>query len=235
MMTIGITESDTNFQYYAPWVKGDSKGIEVIILSYKTQNYDDLKRCDGLVLSGGVDVHPRFYNNQRFDYPKATLFNEIRDEFEINIFNQARVLEMPILAICRGMQIANIALGGTLIQDLEEHGLKDHRKRPENDHIHDVHIVPDCLLKAIVHTDQGIVNSAHHQALGIIADPLTISARSEDQVIEAIEYKDPVQNPFFLGVQWHPERLYLLQDHQHFSQDIRSAFLLSIGQRKRLQ
>ena len=84
----------------------------------------------------------------------------------------------------------------------------------------------------MVHADQGIVNSAHHQALGKIANALTISARSEDDVIEAIEYKDPAANPFLIGVQWHPERLYLVQDHQHFSQDIRSAFLLSVHQTK---
>ena len=128
------------------------------------------------------------------------------------------------------MQIANIALGGTLIQDLEEYGLKDHRKRPENDHIHDVHIVPDCL-KGHRPYRSGIVNSAHHQALGIIADPLTISARSEDQVIEAIEYKDPVQNPFFLGVQWHPKGFTYYRIISIFT-GYPICLLLSIGQRK---
>ena len=232
MIKIGISESDTNFKYYAPWVIGNADDIEIVILSYKSQNYSDLEGCDGLVLSGGLDVHPRYYGVERLDYPGAADFNELRDEFEITIFKRAREMKIPVLAICRGMQIVNIALGGNLIQDLEEHGVGDHRKRSSGDHTHHIHIQPDCFLSGVVHADQGIVNSAHHQALGMIANDLSISARSEDDVIEAIEYKDPATNPFLIGVQWHPERLYLVQDHQHFSQDIRSAFLLSVHQTK---
>ena len=231
MITIGITESDTNFQYYAPYIQGDSKEINVSILSYKNRNETDLQKCDGIVLSGGIDVHPRFYNHDRIDYPLAQHFNEKRDEWELHVFDYARKNKIPVLAICRGMQIVNIALGGDLIQDIEERGNSNHRSTIFADGVHDIHLDKSSLIYSITQCEHGKVNSAHHQGLGILAEELSVSAHAEDSTIEAVEYKDKSAHAFLLGVQWHPERLHKVGGDDQFSKNIREAFLNEVRAR----
>ncbi len=223
MVRIGITESDTNFLNYPAWIQGD--GVEVIVLSYKNENKEDFSRCDGFLLSGGVDMHPSAYGNSRVDYPWATNFNGARDAFEREVFQYACLHEKPVLAICRGLQVVNVALGGNLIQDLQEQGFSNHRKGAEADREHLISVEPSSLLFSIAGQSQGLVNSAHHQGLDRIAESLRVSAWSDDRVVEAIEYKDFDQKPFFLGVQWHPERLRIQDSYTPFSMHIRQAFL----------
>jgi len=223
MVRIGITESDTNFLNYPAWIQGD--GVEVIVLSYKNENKEDFPRCDGFLLSGGVDMHPSAYGNSRVDYPWATNFNEARDAFELEVFQYACLHEKPVLAICRGLQVVNVALGGNLIQDLQEQGFSNHRKGAEADREHLISVEPSSLLFSIAGQSQGLVNSAHHQGLDRLAESLRVSAWSDDRVVEAIEYKDFDQKPFFLGVQWHPERLRIQDSNTPFSMHIRQAFL----------
>lgn len=223
MVRIGITESDTNFLNYPAWIQGD--GVEVIVLSYQNENKEDFSRCDGFLLSGGVDMHPSAYGNSRVDYPWATNFNEARDAFELEVFQYACLHEKPVLAICRGLQVVNVALGGNLIQDLQEQGFLNHRKGAEADREHFISVEPSSLLFSITGQSQGLVNSAHHQGLDRLAESLRVSGWSEDRVVEAIEYKDFDQKPFFLGVQWHPERLRIQDSYTPFSMHIRQAFL----------
>jgi len=229
MKTIGITQSDSKFHLYAPWVKGEDEDIEVITLSYDTQNLEDLTKCDALVLSGGVDSHPRFYHNSRLDYPGAPKeFNEVRDEFELKVFEYARKKNLPVLAICRGMQLVNCALGGDLIQDLEEKNYNDHKRKGElEDGVHLINVEPGSFFYNIAKQSKGDVNSAHHQGLGKIADELKVTAVSDDNVPEAVEYKSNTNKPWFLAVQWHPERL-ATEDTKAFSENIRISFLESI-------
>ncbi len=223
MVRIGITESDTNFLNYPAWIQGD--GVEVIVLSYRNKNKEDFPRCDGFLLSGGVDMHPSAYGNSRVDYPWATNFNEARDAFELEVFQYACLHEKPVLAICRGLQVVNVALGGNLIQDLQEQGFSNHRKGAEADREHLISVEPSSLLFSIAGQSQGLVNSAHHQGLDRLAESLRVSAWSDDRVVEAIEYMDFDQKPFFLGVQWHPERLRIQDSYTPFSMHIRQAFL----------
>ena len=223
MVRIGITESDTNFLNYPAWIQGD--GVEVIVLSYQNENKEDFSRCDGFLLSGGVDMHPSAYGNSRVDYPWATNFNEARDAFEREVFQYACLHEKPVLAICRGLQVVNVALGGNLIQDLQEQGFSNHRKGAEADREHLISVEPSSLLFSIAGQSQGLVNSAHHQGLDRLAESLRVSAWSDDRVVEAIEYMDFDQKPFFLGVQWHPERLRIQDSFTPFSMHIRQAFL----------
>lgn len=223
MVRIGITESDTNFLNYPAWIQGD--GVEVIVLSYQNENKEDFPRCDGFLLSGGVDMHPSAYGNSRVDYPWATNFNEARDAFELEVFQYACLHEKPVLAICRGLQVVNVALGGNLIQDLQEQGFSNHRKGAEVDREHLISVEPSSLLFSIAGQSQGLVNSAHHQGLDRLAESLRVSAWSDDRVVEAIEYMDFDQKPFFLGVQWHPERLRIQDSFTPFSMHIRQAFL----------
>ena len=222
MKRIGITTSDTNFQNYPNWMAGE--GVEIVQLSYTEKNTQDFDSCDGFVLTGGIDVHPQFYQNTRVDYPNTTVFNESRDLFEIQVFEFARQQNKPVLAICRGLQLVNIALGGNLIQDLQENGFTNHRKGPEGDREHKIEVCAGTLLAQIAGVQHGFVNSAHHQGLDQIADELNVSAFSEDGVVEAIEYKD-ANKPFLLAVQWHPERMQIPASNLAFSQNIRSAFI----------
>jgi putative glutamine amidotransferase len=222
MKRIGVTTSDTNFQNYPNWISGE--GVEVVLLSYEQKNTQDFDSCDGFVLTGGIDVHPDFYQNDRVDYPHATEFNESRDLFEMQVFEFARQQNKPVLAICRGLQLVNIALGGNLIQDLQENGFANHRKGPDGDREHKIEVKPGTLLAQIAGVQHGFVNSAHHQGLDQIAEGLNVSAFSEDGVVEAIEYKD-ANKPFLLAVQWHPERMQIPASNLAFSQNIRSAFI----------
>lgn len=222
MKRIGITTSDTNFQNYPNWMAGE--GVEIVQLSYIEKNTQDFDSCDGFVLTGGIDVHPQFYQNTRVDYPNTTVFNESRDLFEIQVFEFARQQNKPVLAICRGLQLVNIALGGNLIQDLQENGFTNHRKGPEGDREHKIEVRAGTLLAQISGVQHGFVNSAHHQGLDQIADELNVSAFSADGVVEAIEYKD-ANKPFLLAVQWHPERMQIPASNLAFSQNIRSAFI----------
>ena len=222
MKRIGITTSDTNFQNYPNWIAGE--WVEIVQLSYTEKNTQDFDSCDGFVLTGGIDVHPVFYQNARVDYHNTTVFNESRDHFEIQVFEFACQKNKPVLAICRGMQLVNIALGGNLIQDLEENGFENHRKGSEGDREHKIEVEPGTLLAQISGVQHGFVNSAHHQGLDQIADELKVSAFSEDGVVEAIEYKD-ANKPFLLAVQWHPERMQIPASNLAFSQNIRGAFM----------
>ena len=222
MKRIGVTTSDTNFQNYPNWISGE--GVEVVLLSYEQKNTQDFDSCDGFVLTGGIDVHPDFYQNDRVDYPNTTVFNESRDLFEMQVFEFARQQNKPVLAICRGLQLVNIALGGNFIQDLQENGFTHHRKGPDGDREHKIEVKPGTLLAQIAGVQQGFVNSAHHQGLDQIAEGLNVSAFSEDGVVEAIEYKD-ANKPFLLAVQWHPERMQIPSSNLAFSQNIRSAFI----------
>ncbi len=222
MKRIGVTTSDTNFQNYPNWISGE--GVEVVLLSYEQKNTQDFDSCDGFVLTGGIDIHPDFYQNDRVDYPNTTVFNELRDFFEMQVFEYARQQNKPVLAICRGLQLVNIALGGNLIQDLQENGFTNHRKGPDGDREHKIEVKPGTLLAQIAGVQQGFVNSAHHQGLDQIAEGLTVSAFSEDGVVEAIEYKE-ANKPFLLAVQWHPERIQIPSSNLAFSQNIRSAFI----------
>ncbi len=222
MKRIGVTTSDTNFQNYPNWISGE--GVEVVLLSYEQKNTQDFDSCDGFVLTGGIDIHPDFYQNDRVDYPNTTVFNESRDLFEMQVFEYARKQNKPVLAICRGLQLVNIALGGNLIQDLQENDFANHRKGPDGDREHKIEVKPGTLLAQIAGVQQGFVNSAHHQGLDQIAEGLKVSAFSEDGVVEAIEYKD-ANKPFLLAVQWHPERMQIPSSNLAFSQNIRSAFI----------
>lgn len=222
MKRIGITTSDTNFQNYPNWMAGE--GVEIVQLSYTEKNTQDFDSCDGFVLTGGIDVHPKFYQNTRVDYPNTTVFNESRDLFEIQVFEFARQQNKPVLAICRGLQLVNIALGGNIIQDLQENGFTNHLKGPEGDREHKIEVRAGTLLAQIAGVQHGFVNSAHHQGLDQIADELNVSAFSADGVVEAIEYKD-ANKPFLLAVQWHPERMQIPASNLAFSQNIRSAFI----------
>lgn len=223
-LTIGITDTEARYENYPLWIKGNDTFVEVIRLT--AENKHLLPNCDGVVLSGGVDTHPSFYNNQRIDYPLAPAkFNTARDNFELSVFEYTQKKNVPVLGVCRGMQLINIALGGDMIQDIEEMGKSNHRRTESGDTIHEITINKETQLFAITGIEKGIINSAHHQALGKIAESLIITGYSPDGIAESAERKQVEGCAFLLCVQWHPERLAQEQPENPFTKNIRIAFL----------
>ena len=211
-MKIGLTFTEARYENYPEWIKGNDDSIEIVELHWDKHNlsevWDLVENCDGIVLTGGIDVHPKFYDNERLQFPNGDgTFNEVRDEFEMHVFETALNLNIPVLGICRGLQLINVALGGDLIQDLEEAGKKNHRRMNEVDDEHTVSVSANTLLYQIVGTNSGEVNGAHHQAIGRLSDELISTAVSPDGVIEAVEWKQKEGETWMLAVQWHHERM----------------------------
>jgi putative glutamine amidotransferase len=154
----------------------------------------------GLLLTGGEDVHPATYRATPHARLGAT--DRARDAVEITLLQEARARRLPILAICRGIQLVNVALGGTLVQDLpSERPSPIEHAHPEGRHA--LRVAPGSLLHRTV-GDVTSGNSRHHQALGDLAPGLRAVAWAEDGVIEAVEWADG-DAPWMLAVQWHPE------------------------------
>jgi putative glutamine amidotransferase len=168
-----------------------------------------LDRMDGLLLSGGSDLDPGYYGEEPIPELGATLPE--RDAFEMALLEHALRRQMPILGICRGMQILNVALGGTLYQDLpsqmDHMVLLGHRQQtPKWQPIHEVEVDGGSKVAEILGTADLKVNSYHHQAVKDLASGLTAVACSPDGVIEALESND-LSRRWLIGVQWHAEAM----------------------------
>jgi putative glutamine amidotransferase len=164
---------------------------------------DVLERLDGLLLSGGPDIHPRFYREQPL--PGLGEVDEPLDRMELEAARRAYQLGLPILGICRGIQTLNVALRGTLYQDIAAQvpDSIEHRQTAAKDvNTHAVTIEVASRLHAVLGRSRIWVNGKHHQAVKKTGRGLHVSARASDGVIEALE--DPTK-PFVVGVQWHPE------------------------------
>lgn len=223
MLTIGITDCSKWKNYY-DWFA--SENVKVLKLSPKENNLVDVEKCDGIVLSGGEDVHPKYYGKPRYWKKRKELrleVNETRDKFELKVIDKAVKNKKPILGICRGLQIANVYFKGTLIPDLLGKTRICHSKNEGYDQLHTVHVESGSCLSAIVSSEKGVANSAHHQSAAKIGKGLKVSARSDDGTVEAIEWKNPKNKPFLLLVQWHPERM--KEQKSALSKNIKKEFL----------
>jgi putative glutamine amidotransferase len=163
-----------------------------------------LGRFDGLVLMGGPDVDPDLFGQH--PHPKVYGVNREQDDFEIALVRAALAIELPTLAVCRGLQVANVALGGTLVQHLEHDEdtgthAPDGFPAPPEGVVHPVDVAAGTLLAEALGTTAPHGASYHHQALDQLGDGLRVTAVGPDGVIEAAEYG----SGWFVGVQWHPE------------------------------
>ena len=167
----------------------------------KAESYIDL--IDGLVLTGGSDVCPHYYGEEPEDIKDN---NPSRDKWEIELFTQAYEKNIPVFGICRGMQLMNVALGGSLYQDINKHLGKELLHWPQDQEYirHFVDIERKSKLFKVLCSDRIKVNSYHHQAIKKMAPPLKAVATAEAGIIEAVE---AAEKEFILGVQWHPEDL----------------------------
>lgn len=152
-----------------------------------------MERCDGMVLLGGGDVSPSKYGQEA--HTRLFGVNEFIDDFEIVAIRHAISLDLPILAICRGHQILNVALGGTLIQHLNNYEV--HR-----DTMHDVQLTPGSYVADAMGTTHPMTHSFHHQALDAVAPDLTVVGTYGDGTVEAVQHNTA---SWVIGVQWHPE------------------------------
>jgi len=221
--------------YYVKWLQQEDP-VDIIKLDNTDKNAQLLDHCDALVLSGGVDIHPSIYRgNTTYNHsPKNGWYRE-RDEFEIALFKKARDRDMPVLAICRGLQLVNVVLGGTLVQDLGDAGDKTH-EGIYDDKRHSISIVPHTLLHELVPAGSADVNSAHHQAIDKLGTGLQVNARAADGTIEGIEWANKAGKPFLLGVQWHPERMFRFHlGDTPASMAIRNRFIEAIKASKSAQ
>ncbi|MEI3604121.1 gamma-glutamyl-gamma-aminobutyrate hydrolase family protein [Pseudogracilibacillus sp. SE30717A] len=185
-----------------------SGGTPIILpLIASTNNINQIAdMIDGLYLTGGNDIDPTLFNEE--PHPKLGRINPARDEYEIALTKKMIEQNKPVLGVCRGSQILNIALGGTMYQDIysqKEGELLQHQQNAPADHSsHYIHVAENSLLSRLVGKDKIKVNSRHHQANDKLGSALTVSGTASDGVIEAIEGDSET---FVLGLQWHPENL----------------------------
>lgn len=171
-----------------------------------------LDSCDGVLLTGGADVDPREYGNEA-RHSTVTTVDPARDRYELELTRLVLAREVPLLAICRGVQVLNVAAGGTLVQDLPSMRPSPVAHKPGGDPTalaHPISVVPDSRLHSLLatrlRTDGTVdVNSRHHQAVRDLAPGFVATATAPDEVIEAMERPGAA---FCLGVQWHPENFW---------------------------
>lgn len=202
-----------------------ASGIEPVTLDYPMNREtlpSVLSTLSGLIFAGGPDVHPRHFG-QELDPNIGTIVEE-RDELELYLMDWALARRLPILGVCRGMQLINIALGGTLHQDLVHNQGLVHRQTSDMVYFHDVIFEGPSMLREMVSSERYPVNSYHHQAVDRIADGLAITARAPDGVIEAYE---GTGEQFILGLQWHPEDTY---ERDALSRRIFQRFVRACGE-----
>jgi len=170
-----------------------------------------LGTLQGLILSGGPDLHPRHYGQEPM--PGLGEVDAELDRMELAAARTAIAMDLPLLGICRGIQVLTVALGGTLYQDLPSQVPESICHTPKADKAangHRVRLVSGSRLHRLCHADEIWVNSQHHQAINDPAPGLTINAQALDGIIEAVDYP---ANRFALGVQWHPEGTWRSDPH----------------------
>jgi putative glutamine amidotransferase len=174
-------------------------GLAVLLPPDGSADPDEvLALIDGLLLVGGTDVDPASYGEEPDPATKHT--TPARDEFELALARRALEIDLPLLGVCRGMQVMNVAAGGTLVQDLDN--VEMHRHTPGAFGDHDVELEPGSLAERAAGQPRSAVKSHHHQGVGRLGEGLVVSGRAEDGEVEAVEMPE---RRFALGVLWHPE------------------------------
>ena len=183
-----------------------------------------VSNCDGFIFTGGGDVDPSRYGEERIPECDEPSFE--RDEFELRFFSVVLESRKPVLAICRGFQVLNIAFGGTLWQDIPSQVKNTYQHQPSplemiGERTHNAVVIQNTKLHSILNTNKLKVNSMHHQAVKELGMGLTLSAVSTDGIPEGFELTG---HPFLVAVQWHPEWLFPQEDsYALFSALIRAS------------
>lgn len=185
-----------------------------------------LAAADGLLLTGGPDVHPKFYGEEQM--PFLGEVDEPLDRMELAAAAGAWEAGLPVFAVCRGIQLLNVSLGGTLYQDIERQvpeAIGHRQQAAKSVNTHSVHVERPSLLYDIVRRRHIRVNGRHHQAVKDVAAPLQVAARAPDGIVEAMFAPE---RTFVLAVQWHPEGTYAADSS---SRKLFAAFVKAAGER----
>ncbi|MCG7335709.1 gamma-glutamyl-gamma-aminobutyrate hydrolase family protein [Sporosarcina sp. ACRSM] len=184
---------------------------------------------DGLFLTGGGDIDPLLFGEE--PHPNLGQVTPARDIVELELARQMMNCDKPILGICRGLQVLNVAAGGTIYQDIyKQHAqpiLQHHQKAPTGHATHYVQLKKGSFLEELAGSGRILVNSFHHQSLKDVPEPFSVTGVSTDQIIETIE---SAQHQFVIGVQWHPERL--AENGDSVSMGIFNRFIQACNNRK---
>lgn len=225
-LRIALSSASAN---YEKWIlRTDSTAVTVDFAKMPVDSaLNLLASCDGLILTGGEDVMPSYYGKTA-DSARCNM-NPGRDVLEFALIHRAMKLNIPILGICRGQQILNVAMGGTLIIDIpsDHPSAIIHQQADYLKCFHQSALLKSSNLMALCQSETGMVTSNHHQAIEKLAKGFRAVAWSADSIIEAIEYENPSQKPFLQAVQWHPERM---AADSPLSAPLIRAFLKSAGE-----
>lgn len=204
---IGVSARLTNDRYtlnqdYCDALQAAGATVILILPDTPERLREVLLGLDGILIPGGGDIDPNYYDQSN---SHSTIVSSEIDELDLSLCELAMELHLPLFGICRGLQIINVAMGGSLIQDIRDrnpksldHTFSAHNRQPQN--AHEVSLRTDTKLSGLL-GERCSVNSYHHQAIDKVAEGLLVSALSDDGIIEAVEGTD------ILAVQWHPERM----------------------------
>ena len=204
--------------YASALLQADASPVLIPMAITEEALSDIFSRLDGLLFSGGGDMHPHSYGGD--EHPRVDLIDPDRDRGEVLLVEHAMERRMPVFGICRGLQVINVALGGTLYEDLDDqfpNALKhDYYDDQPRDYLaHTIRVETDSRLARILGSSSTEVNSLHHQGIRRLAPSLRASAFAPDGLIEATEL---LEYPFGLAVQWHPECLQAYTPMRHLFQ-----------------
>lgn len=186
----------------------EAAGAEVFLMPYTDKPAEIInmvKGADGVLFTGGIDVDPKRYFEEKMSWCGETV--DKRDVFELSVFAITTMQNKPILGICRGMQLINVALGGTPYQDIPREYITDMHHRQEEakyDYSHEVTVIKDTPFYCLLGEERIKINSFHHQAIKNLGEGLEIMAKADDGIIEAVYSKD---YKYLRAYQWHPERI----------------------------
>lgn len=225
-IAISKEKSDKNIQNYSGWLLRYSDDIEWFNL-YPLGIDSALKlleTCDGILITGGEDVFPGLYDKTE-DTARCGNIDRYRDSLEMAMIGYAFDHDVPLLGVCRGLQIINVALNGSLIVDIptDFDSSVTHRQLDWPKCFHQVYPVDATHFNVITEGDPGNVASNHHQGIDVLGDGLQISAYASDSLPEAIEWDNRGVKTFLMAVQWHPERMDTLH---HLSAPIAKQFIM---------
>jgi putative glutamine amidotransferase len=212
-MKIAISVSDKEkakgaaSPYYKALLAVGVKPEELEVVSPSHPPIPNIKGYDGVLFGGGKDINPKYYE-EAVKYPSLTQIDEKRDAFEFELFDRAHRLGLPILGICRGIQMINVKFGGTLYQDLNSEARveREHmQSAPRPEPTHTVTLTDPESRLGETFKGSCCVNSLHRQAIKRVGRGLKVTAHSEDGLVEAVESAHA--DPFLVAVQWHPEEM----------------------------
>ncbi|MFH0865714.1 MAG: gamma-glutamyl-gamma-aminobutyrate hydrolase family protein [Bacteroidota bacterium] len=208
-IALSKASGSASYQNYINWLKSVDSTIVIVDMINKKpiEAATSLEKCSALLLTGGLDVYPGRYGKEN-DTSRCEI-DLHRDSVEFALIKKALKMKLPILGVCRGEQILNVVMGGSLIVDIPQDydTIVKHRCGDDAPCFHEIQIIPGTLLYELGQVLYDTVNTYHHQAVDKLSRSFKITARTNDGIIEAYEWKHSKNKPFLLAVQFHPEKL----------------------------